>query len=500
MADDTELLRAYIRDGSQEAFAELVHRKLPLVLSAALRRSNGDRSTAEDIAQIVFALLARKAASLQNHPFLSGWIFTTTHHVASRTIRKRQRRELWESQMALNTSAEAPAPWADIGPVIDDILIGLTEGDRRAILMRFFENQSFAEIARLFNINEDAARMRVNRALNALRARLERRGISSSGAAIGLALTTNASAAVPATLAATILRGVVTTQLSPALLLAMTISSSKIIIAAMIAIGAITFGIIEQVRLNTARDDAAALSAQLRGLRAEVGALRAQSAARAKANASQAAPAPVNPVKTAAPVRDPADPIFNPDARKLYMAKQAAQITLNVKSYFKKLGLSETQWDKYLKLLIEGLEIQMDAQALGQGDKLSTRDQENAIREQMIQLRRDLVDTIGPDANQKLIDYNWKLQAQVSTQQLSGQLAFTEDPLTAEQAQGIIKVLSQPGLSFGRTPDGSYLLSNDTLEKVRGILSPAQFDVLTQQQAIHRADIRLAALKAAPKP
>src|SRR6266498_879069 len=64
MTSDGELLRRYTETNSENAFAELVERHLNLVYSAALRQVNGDAHLAQDVAQTVFADLARKAASL----------------------------------------------------------------------------------------------------------------------------------------------------------------------------------------------------------------------------------------------------------------------------------------------------------------------------------------------------------------------------------------------------------------------------------------------------
>jgi len=60
MATDAELLRAYSEEGSDEAFAVLTERYLPLVDAAAIRQVNGDEHLAKDVAQVVFALLARR--------------------------------------------------------------------------------------------------------------------------------------------------------------------------------------------------------------------------------------------------------------------------------------------------------------------------------------------------------------------------------------------------------------------------------------------------------
>jgi DNA-directed RNA polymerase specialized sigma24 family protein len=63
MLDDHQLLAQFVNGGSQDAFAELVTRHLNFVYSAALRQVRTSQ-LAEDVAQMVFANLARKAGSL----------------------------------------------------------------------------------------------------------------------------------------------------------------------------------------------------------------------------------------------------------------------------------------------------------------------------------------------------------------------------------------------------------------------------------------------------
>ncbi len=208
MNDDAALLHRYAAEGSQDAFAELVRRHLSLVYHAALRQTGGDPHRAEDVAQRVFTDLARKASALSHRALLVAWLHTATRHAAAelrRTELRRQARE--QAAFAMNETELAPegaADWERLRPLIDDALQTLGERDRAAVLLRFFENRSYAELAATLSVTEDAARVRVNRALEKLRANLARRGLVSTSAALALALAQPALAATPAGLAASV--------------------------------------------------------------------------------------------------------------------------------------------------------------------------------------------------------------------------------------------------------------------------------------------------------
>jgi DNA-directed RNA polymerase specialized sigma24 family protein len=65
MRDDRELLREYVEEASEEAFRALVDRHAGMVHGAALRLVQ-DVALADEIAQAVFILLARKASTLRD--------------------------------------------------------------------------------------------------------------------------------------------------------------------------------------------------------------------------------------------------------------------------------------------------------------------------------------------------------------------------------------------------------------------------------------------------
>jgi len=206
MQDDRQLLRGYVADGSEAAFGELVARYVNLVYSAALRRTGGDAHLAQEVAQLVFTDLARKARSLPANVVLAGWLHRATRYAAAQLLRAERRRAARE-QEALTMNALAPEPtadWEQIRPLLDQALDELGSNDRDALILRFFEQRSLAEVGVALGSNEDAARKRVARALEKLRGIFTKRGVTLTGAAIAGAVSANAVQAVPLGLAAKI--------------------------------------------------------------------------------------------------------------------------------------------------------------------------------------------------------------------------------------------------------------------------------------------------------
>src|SRR5581483_6396317 len=139
--DDSQLLARYCAEGSETAFAEIVSRHVALVYSAALRRTGGDAHLAQDVAQIVFADLARKARWLPRTVVLAGWLHRAARYAAAQLMRTEQRRRGREQHaLAMNTLHAEPEPdWNEIRPWLDEALDRLGATDRDALLLRFFE-------------------------------------------------------------------------------------------------------------------------------------------------------------------------------------------------------------------------------------------------------------------------------------------------------------------------------------------------------------------------
>lgn len=272
MSPDAELLRQFARTHSEAAFGELVRRHVNLVYSTALRLVGGDAHLAQDVAQTVFADLAHKAGSLAGRETLTGWLYTSTHFAAAKIVRSEYRRRNREEQfMRDQTTEAAPEPdWENIRPVLDDTMHELKETDREAILLRYFENQPFIQVGAKLGLNENAARMRVERALEKLRAIFAERGITTAGA-LASVISANAVQLAPANLAATL----TTASLAAAgtgtftIMKILTATKLKLAFGAIVVAGAATVFVVQQQNQTRLRGENESLQQQLARLQTD---------------------------------------------------------------------------------------------------------------------------------------------------------------------------------------------------------------------------------------
>ena len=200
------------------AFARVVEEFGGLVFTSARRRC-GDRELAEEIAQNVFAIAARKARRLASHPALTGWFYTTVKLEAAKALRTRGRHQrrikALANEMKSNPSTTTPmssedrAEWLDALPLLDESLDRLSAADRQIVLGRFFEQRSFREIAERSGKSEAACKMRLKRTLGRLNRSLAGRGVSLSAAALATGLSAELSKAAPSSVAAALPSGAI---------------------------------------------------------------------------------------------------------------------------------------------------------------------------------------------------------------------------------------------------------------------------------------------------
>jgi RNA polymerase sigma factor (sigma-70 family) len=195
--NDMDLVRAYAGGQSEDTFATLVSRHANLVYSAALRQTR-DPQLAEEVAQAVFIILARKAGSLHADTVLSGWLYLTACHVSASALKRERRRQHREQEAYMqSTLNETDATWDQLSPLLDEAMLRLGATDRDALVLRYFQNKTLPEVGAALGLEERAAQKRVTRAVEKLRKIFIKHGVTLTATAIVGVVSANAIKAAP---------------------------------------------------------------------------------------------------------------------------------------------------------------------------------------------------------------------------------------------------------------------------------------------------------------
>lgn len=261
---------------------------------------------AQDATQAVFNALARKAETVSQCPSLAGWLHRSCCYESRNLMRSQINRVARESEAQRLGTTVAGIPNAgspgELEAMLDEALNELPETDRDAILARFFSDRSYSEIGAALRLSENAARMRVDRALGRLREHLARRGFKSSAVVLAGLLPAYASAAVPGGLVVTVAQAAFASGVAAAIPATFftTMNASKIIASTVGALAVAGFLGYEMHRSNVLRDELSELRREharaadrVLGLEEELSDLKARAGASnpSTGNATGAAPA-----------------------------------------------------------------------------------------------------------------------------------------------------------------------------------------------------------------
>jgi RNA polymerase sigma factor (sigma-70 family) len=485
MLEAQQLLSQYVKDGSEDAFGELVNRYIDLVYSAAVRLLNQDTHLAEDVTQTVFLDLAQQARTLSPKVMLGGWLHRHTCFVASKTLRAQRRRQLREQHsVEMNPMQELTgAEFVSVAPLLDDAINQLGAEDRTAILARFYEQRDFRAVGEALGSTEEAARKRVNRALEKLHLLLKQRGVSVSVAALSSVLATEAVTAAPAGLAAGVAAGAVAgaavsnaTSLTVLKIMSMTKLKTGLA-AALVAAFAVPLALqhrtqtrlqqenealqrqvqtIDQLTAENQRladllaqaavplptRSAQTQSQEVLRLRGEVGRLR-----REQAEAAGQKPNGPSPVSAL---------LDSPEIHKRIRSQQRASMGAVYEDFVQSANLSSNQVEQFQDILADNVmtNVARISSVLREGKSREEVDQ--VFKEQETALQNSLQALLGPENFTQYQDYTRSLWSRLTSEGFTSMLDGEAEVLE-QQAQRLRQVMQEEAqtavANAGRDPD-----------------------------------------------
>lgn len=162
------------RQGSEEAFADLVVKYQKPVYNIALRITHS-RVLAEDVAQATFVKVYEKLASYRSEfPFFT-WLYRiATNEAINEFRRKRHHSEFDESRFTVDNSSSF-----ELTDAVQQALMLLQPGDRALIVLRHFQGLHYRDIACIVNRSESHVKSQLFRARHSLKMILSRMGFKN---------------------------------------------------------------------------------------------------------------------------------------------------------------------------------------------------------------------------------------------------------------------------------------------------------------------------------
>lgn len=187
MDGSDEATVAQIRAGDKEAFQVLVERHSHSLFRLGFRMT-GNEQDAEEVVQEAFLRAYRSLDRFESRANFSTWLYRIGVNSALDLMRTRQRHT--QGRAEVDPAAESPrslqslpderqasperaAYGVELQKKLEQALARLTPRERAAFVLRHFEGQSTAEIARALGLRSSAAKNTVFRAVQKLREALE---------------------------------------------------------------------------------------------------------------------------------------------------------------------------------------------------------------------------------------------------------------------------------------------------------------------------------------
>ncbi len=159
------------RTGDREAFRRLYDAYKDRVYSFALYTLNGDAATAEDVAQEVFVRAFQSIGRFRQEAEFTTWLYRIAANACVDEFRRRKRTAAWSDY---EPPAAVCSDFANIEltDAVRTALAALPAEQRAAVLLKYFEDRSYEEMAVILDCSKGTVASRLNRGLRLLASKL----------------------------------------------------------------------------------------------------------------------------------------------------------------------------------------------------------------------------------------------------------------------------------------------------------------------------------------
>lgn len=153
----------------QKKFVESLIGETEQAVAKMLFKMTDDYPLIEDVMIETWTLVCQKVELLTTHENPQGWIMKTAKHRMFKALAKRRRTD--EREMLILDKVEICLESEEIGAfeLLEALKSYLTEKEREVLLLRYYNDMTYEELAEYYQISEAAIRKRVSRVVQKLR-------------------------------------------------------------------------------------------------------------------------------------------------------------------------------------------------------------------------------------------------------------------------------------------------------------------------------------------
>ena len=175
-----------LKRGDRSAFEALMRKYYPRILNF-IYRFVSNRQIAEDLSQDVFMKVYKSAWRYRPRSRFQTWLYTIAKNVCLNELRRKSSRmvsldethEFGESELRKEIADPGSDPGQDLlqkekATLIQAAINDLSENQKIAVILKRYENFSYAQIAATLNITDKAVKSLLSRAKANLKNKLEK--------------------------------------------------------------------------------------------------------------------------------------------------------------------------------------------------------------------------------------------------------------------------------------------------------------------------------------